>query len=179
MRRQCFNAIVWSFCLLGGYSPVQAATAAATQAPSPAAPGAADKAKDKDKTSSSKSAPEELKFIGSVFYDNFNDSTKFGTDVFFPGTKRFVKKVDTGNSAAPAKPEAPALSQFVLKGISGNGSRRLAVINNRTVGQGEILELKHNGQSYRVKCEQIKPRSVILSIEGFPDKKEIQLRDGL
>ena len=83
------------------------------------------------------------------------------------------------NSASPVKSETPALSQFVLKGISGNGTRRLAVINNRTVGQGEILEIKHNGQSYRVKCEQIKVRSVILSIDGFPEKKELQLRDGL
>ncbi|MBL9169275.1 MAG: hypothetical protein JNN07_16160 [Verrucomicrobiales bacterium] len=170
MCRQCFSALLWSVCLISLRPSLEAAAA------QPPATQATKGDKDKEKP---KSAPEDLKFVSSVFFDNHNDTTKFGTDVFFPTTKRFVKKVESSNPAEPARLETPALSQFVLKGISGTGNRRLAVINNRTVGQGEILEIKHNGQSYKVKCEQIKARSVILSIEGFPEKKELQLRDGL
>ena len=145
MYRQWTSPLVWILCLLATLLRVEAA--AATPAPGTNAAAASKTAL--------KVGPEELKFTGSVFFDNINDTAKFGTDIFFPTTKRFLKKLESTNSASPVKSETPALSQFVLKGISGNGTRRLAVINNRTVGQGEILEIKHNGQSYRVKCEQI------------------------
>jgi hypothetical protein len=159
MHRQRFKAVVWSLCLVATQLSAQAAASVEKEKPKP--------------------SPEDLTYAPSTFFDNFNEPTKFGKDIFFPKTRRFEKKIEVANSTVAVKNETAALSQFVLKGISGTGARRLAVINNRTVGQGETMEVKHNGQPYRVKCEQIKARSVILSIEGFPEKKELQLRDGL
>lgn len=167
--RQSVKAIVWSLCLVATSQGLQAAAAA-----QPPATSVAGAVKEKSKAGS-----EDPSSAGSVFFDDFNNSTKFGSDIFFPSTKRFARKVESKNPAGPVRSETPALSQVVLKGISGSGDRRLAVINNRTVARGETLEIKHNGQSYRVKCDQIKARSVILSIEGLNEKKEIQLREGL
>ena len=170
MYRQSLTAVAMSLWLILP-QPVMAASAAqGTNQP----PAGTDKGKEP-----AKRLPEDLVFSPSTFFDNFNDTTKFGSDIFFPGTKRFVRKVETPTPGVPVKNESPVFAQLVLKGISGTGARRLAVVNTRTLAQGEVWEMKLNGQVHRVKCEQIKPRSVILSVEGFPEKKELQLRDGL
>ncbi len=121
--------------------------------------------------------PEEIQFVPSTFTDAAGDP-KFGKDVFFPLSKRFIRKVETPDSN-PAVRENQILAQLTLKGISGKANKRLAVVNTRTVAQGESWELKVNGQTHHIRCEEIKARSVVLSIEGFPDKKELQLRGGL
>jgi hypothetical protein len=71
------------------------------------------------------------------------------------------------------------VKQLTLRGISGSGNRRLALLNKKTLAQGETFQLQSNGQTHTVKCEEIKSRSVVISIDGFTDKKELQLRDGL
>lgn len=130
-------------------------------------------AKPKEKT------PLEITFVPSVFDDDLN-TPKFGKDIFYPSTKRFVKKAEVSPNVTPIEKIASTILQsLVLKGISGNGARRLALVNTRTLGVGEVWDYKLNGQSHRIRCEEIKPRSVVLSIDGIPDRKEIQLRDGL
>lgn len=135
-------------------------------------------AKGKDATSPT---PNELRFApsGFVHYDA-GDQLRIGKDVFFPHSVRLQAKLEAKAAAAGSGPDVgPLLSKLVLKGISGNSNRRLAVVNNRTLAQGETFELKNNGQNHRIKCEEIKTRSVVLSVEGFTEKKELQLRDGL
>lgn len=126
-----------------------------------------------------KLASNELVLVPSVFVDK-SDASDFGKDIFFPKTKRFQKKVEVpGNMTAVQQGETALIQSLVLKGVSGNSVRRLAMVNNRTMGEGEVWDYKHLGQVYRIRCEEIKPRSVLISIEGVAEKKELQLRGGL
>ena len=133
-----------------------------------------------DKGSKSKEPTAvEISLIPSTFDDDFNNP-KFGRDVFYPNTKRFVKKAAVEATTNPVERSASVILQgLMLKGISGNGPRRLALVNTRTLGAGEVWDYKLNGQVHRIRCEEIKARSVVLSIEGINDRKELQLRDGL
>ncbi len=141
--------------------------------------GAKEAAKDPKSGAAAKpSNPLELKFIPSTFVDSPSDP-KIGKDIFFPKTTRLVAKPVDDSKNPTISNEAQVLKQIILKGISGNGHRRLAVLNNRTLATGETWEYKVNGQSHRIKLEEIKARSVLISIEGSTEKKELQLRDGL
>ena len=126
-----------------------------------------------------KGGPNEWVIVPSVFVDK-SDDPNFGKDIFFPKTKRFQKKVEVPGGQTPAQQgETLLIQSLVLKGVSGNGTRRLAMVNNRTMAEGELWDYKHLGQVYRIRCEEIKPRSVLISIEGVAEKKELQLRGGL
>ncbi|MBM3845481.1 MAG: hypothetical protein FJ405_04225 [Verrucomicrobia bacterium] len=117
-------------------------------------------------------------YVPSVFVDVPGDP-KFGKDLFFPRTMRFQKKPDTSSKTLAQLSEAAVVQSLVLKGISGVGTRRLALLNNRTLGIGEVWDYKLNGLTYRIRCEEIKPRSVLISIEGVTENKEIHLRGSL
>ena len=113
--------------------------------------------------------PQEPQVVKSVFVDRPN----FGRDPFFPNSKRrqhvaVLKTVPIG--------EIP--SSIVLKGLSGTAQKRLAVINNYTLAAGEETEIRAGGQLYRVRCDEIRERSVMISINGT-EPKELKLRSGL
>jgi hypothetical protein len=151
-------------------------TAVATQDKATHEPAAKDATKDPKEKPAARPV-SELQFVPSSFSDSLDDP-KLGKDIFFPQTKRLSKRVDTAANTQ-AHIENQILSQLTLKGISGGANRRLAVVNNRTLAQGEVFELRLNGHVHRIRCDEIKARSVVLSIEGVSDKKEIQLRGGL
>jgi thiol-disulfide isomerase/thioredoxin len=77
---------------------------------------------------------------------------------------------------APPAPEQ-RFADFVLKGISGTKDRRLALVNNQTLGAGDVAGVKVDGKVVRVRCVEIRERSVVLAIEGQPGTREVQLRD--
>jgi hypothetical protein len=64
----------------------------------------------------------------------------------------------------------------VLKGISTFQGKKLAIINNYPVAEGEEFSLKTGGPLLRIKCVEIKEKSVVVSVGGAT--KEIQLRTG-
>jgi hypothetical protein len=101
----------------------------------------------------------------------FNDDPSFGKDPFFPKSPRrkFVPK------APDEKPPDPTVPDFIkLQGISFSDGRKLAIINNHTVGEGEEFSLKVNGQVLKGQCVEIKDKSVIVNSGGAT--KEIFLR---
>ena len=65
---------------------------------------------------------------------------------------------------------------FVLNGLSGTEEDRLAIINGRTLAEGEQADIATPTGRVRVRCVQIKERSVIIDIGG--DRREIFLRPG-
>src|SRR5262245_57707876 len=100
----------------------------------------------------------------------FVDDPGNGKDPFFPKSTRrkvVVRTVD----AAPPDPTVPSF--ITLKGISVALGRKLAIINNYTVGEGEEFSLKLNGQVLKVRCVEIKEKSVIIETGGAT--KEIPL----
>jgi hypothetical protein len=101
----------------------------------------------------------------SVFIDD-----ERGRDPFFPNSTRRQYK--------PAVPEAnPAVgpASLVLLGLSGPPERRIALINNRNFEVGEENKVRVPGGSSLVKCEEIRERSVVVTIQGGTERFEIHL----
>lgn len=93
----------------------------------------------------------------SVFVDDAN----MGKDPFFPlSTRRGPQKVKD-------VPVIDTIPDIALKGVSGAVTRRLAIINNKTFEVGEEGELKSKGQNVRIKCVEIKEKSVVVRINGL------------
>jgi hypothetical protein len=115
-------------------------------------------------------APEPL-MVGtnaiprSVFVDD-----EQGRDPFFPNSTRRQHR--------PAIPDLPAVvgpTSLVLFGITGPPERRIALINNQTFLAGEENRVRIPGGSSIVKCEEIRERSVIVTIQGGTEQFEIHL----
>jgi hypothetical protein len=104
-----------------------------------------------------------------------------GKDPFFPSSKRRI-----GQVVVP--PPVPAVVNtqnpgefpwdlFTLKGVSISTARRLAIINNYTLAEGEEREVKVAGQVYRVRCVTVQEQSAVISIKNRT--RELSLREGL
>lgn len=103
----------------------------------------------------------------------FSDTPGVGRDPFFPNSQR-------RKQAAPQKIVATGEipGNIVLKGLSGTVQKRLAVINNYTLAEGEESEIRAGGQLFRVRCVEIRERSVMISVNGM-EPKELKMRAGL
>lgn len=117
---------------------------------------------------------------GSSTKSIFIDDAKFGKDPFFPHSIRHVPKVITPiYLPADANPFTPFASHLVLNGISSLPGRRLALLNNRTLQVGEETSIKVNNQAFKVRCLEIREKSIVLGMEGTTETKEIHLRSGM
>ena len=76
-------------------------------------------------------------------------------------------------SVAVAPPPGP--DHLVLKGISGVGSHRLAIINDQTFEAMERGQVRVAQTNVRIRCLEIRATSVIVEAEGQP-KQELFLR---
>jgi hypothetical protein len=107
----------------------------------------------------------------------FINDPSFGRDPFFPNSSR-RPLVPTNTVVDVVMPPVPTVPDDIfLKGINILKDRRLAIVNNYTVAQGEEFELKLKGKTYRVRCVEVKDRSAVIRIDGV--NKEIPLRPGL
>lgn len=119
---------------------------------------------------------DEVALTKSVFVDD----AKFGKDPFFPKSKRHVPKVVVPiGVVADVSPFTQVLSSLVLKGISSLPGRRLALLNNKTLQAGEETEIKVNNQAFKIRCLEIREKSILLGMEGTTETKEIRLRSGM
>jgi hypothetical protein len=104
----------------------------------------------------------------------FVDDPRLGKDPFFPKSTRRVptQAPDPGNA-----PIEVVDGKFMLQGLSFVGGRKLALINKRTLAEGEEMDVKTKSGIERLKCVEIRERSVVISIRGMT--QEISLRPGL
>ena len=110
----------------------------------------------------------------------FVDDPKFGKDPFFPKSDRRKPQVIVPVGTAPdTSALAQILNTIALKGIAGPPGKRLAMLNNRTLEAGEQFDFKYNTQTVRIRCVEIREKSVIIGIDGTPETKEIHLRAGM
>ena len=79
----------------------------------------------------------------------FDDDLKNGRDPMFPRSLR------RGKAVAAQAPVIAPLIQLTLKGISGSGNRRLALINNQPVAAGETAVVKIATGQVTVHCWQV------------------------
>jgi hypothetical protein len=142
-----------------------ASIAAALASNLDAAPAAAPAGKNPQADSAA--APTNV-IPRSVF--NVPASPKEGRDPFFPTS---VGAADTGSSTK--KSSSISTVALVLKGLSGTPEQRLAIINDRTVAEGEEADVSTGGGRVRIRCIQIKSDSVVIEVAG--ERRELHLRD--
>ena len=103
-----------------------------------------------------------------------------GKDPFFPNSSRRAPALDQ-NSMTNVVPQPSALfNQLTLKGISGaKKGQMLALINSSTLGEGELAEIRCGQQVLKIRCREIRPRSVVIELDGVGELKELKLREGI
>lgn len=99
-------------------------------------------------------------------------SLKEGRDPFFPDSAYWL---GGGGGVMKLSPTKHIDVGLVLNGLSGPNDHRLAMINGRTVAEGEEAEVSTSTGRVKVRCVQIKSDAVILEIGG--ERKELRLRD--
>jgi hypothetical protein len=67
-------------------------------------------------------------------------------------------------------------AQLTLKGISGSGQRRFALVNDRTLEKNEQARIRVGNSNLTVRCLEIRDASVILQLNGSAEKTELFLR---
>jgi len=102
----------------------------------------------------------------------FINDPKQGKDPFYPRSTRRETLV------ASTKRDAIDSSALVLKGFSGPANRRLAIINNLTFEKAEEGEVTTPYGRMRIRCEEIKEESVVVSFGDPPRRLELRLRRG-
>ena len=120
-------------------------------------------------------APAEVVIPKSVFVDD----PATGKDPFFPRSDRRLKALAKVASSNPVVPSTTLFSQLTLKGVSTAKNHRLALINGTTFAAGELIEMKIGARTFQVRCREIRDNSVIVSIEGVNETKELKLREGI
>lgn len=70
-------------------------------------------------------------------------------------------------------------SDLELKGISGSGNSRFALINNQTIGAGETARVKLGDSVIKVKVLEIGEESAVVVVDGSNERRELRMRGGL
>jgi len=86
-----------------------------------------------------------------------------------------VKELPLYGGAPPAPPQR--YTALVLKSISGTKNRRFALLNNQTFGVGESARVQLGDSEVKVRCLEIRERSVVVAVEGQEGSREVFLRD--
>jgi hypothetical protein len=68
---------------------------------------------------------------------------------------------------------------LVLKGITGTPERRIVLINNMTFANGEEAEVRAGSGKVKIRVMEIREKSVLVSIEGVAQPKELILQEKL
>ncbi len=98
-----------------------------------------------------------------------------GKDPFFPESRR----LSPGNSQKdPAAVPVPG-DQLKLKGIALGEKRRLALVNNQTLAEGEKASVKLGASSVAIQCLEIRERSAVILIVATREAKELFLAKDL
>ena len=104
----------------------------------------------------------------------FVDDLAFGRDPFFPNSTRrsHSNTVPTTNAVIIAN------LPLSLKGISGS-KPPFALINNATLSEGEAVDIRVGRETYKIRCTEIRDRSVFIEVVGTGRIHELKLRDGI
>ena len=88
-----------------------------------------------------------------------------GRDPFFPDASLQLAP------AGPAVPEARTV-ELNLQGFSGEGSNRIAIINEQNFSAGDQAFVSTGGGRVIVHCIELKTNSVIVEVEG--ERRELR-----
>jgi len=95
-----------------------------------------------------------------------------------------IRRIDEKKS--PAQPTTwpaplvvaptPVPDTLTLIGISGAGSRRLALINDRAFGANELGKVRVGKTNTLIRCLEVRDGSVVIQVDGSPEKQELLLK---
>lgn len=71
----------------------------------------------------------------------------------------------------------PKYADLKLKSITGSGSKRLALINNQTFALGEVAKVRLGATEVRLRVDEIREKSVIVTVIGKRGQRELRLKD--
>ena len=74
-----------------------------------------------------------------------------------------------------AKGPAATGETLKLKGLSGVGANRLALINSESLKVGDDARIQLGDRCVRVHCVEIKDKSVLVKLDSLPEVKELEL----
>jgi hypothetical protein len=99
--------------------------------------------------------------------------------------ERLLAVKDNNDPDNPADPGEPAWRQrtvstrvpnaLLLKGVSGKGDRRFALINNQTLERGETARVRIGSSNLLVRCLEIGERSVRVQVGELKEVIELSL----
>ena len=78
---------------------------------------------------------------------------------------------------APPLPPPPSYAELRLKGVSRTKHRRLAIINNQTLAEGESGLVRLGQTEVKVRCVEIGDKSAIVLVGKPEERKELRLRE--
>lgn len=82
-------------------------------------------------------------------------------------------KAPAAGTAQPASPPPLTYGALTLKGISGSGSGRMALINNETLKAGESARVKTLDTRVDVRVKEIRDDSVLIEVNGKPQELKL------
>ena len=158
-RRFASSAFAIALALASGAPGWTAETAA------PAAPPA---------STNSPATPAPIVIPQSVF------DPKVRRDPFFPESERLnprPKNIDAATGQPKVTKLKDALEFLKLNGITGSSRRRFVLINGATFGLQEESLIKTAGGDFRVKVVEIRKNSVLVTVDGGTEPKELFLKE--
>ena len=84
----------------------------------------------------------------------------------FTGTSKKVRTV------AARTPSDPSIK---LQGIGGTKSRRLAIINGKTLGPGDGTQVTSGGKTVVIRCVSVGDTTATITIDGVEGERELRL----
>jgi hypothetical protein len=109
----------------------------------------------------------------------FVNDPEVGKDPFFPHSTRRLESMPRLATTNAVAPSSLLWNQLALKGICGTKGEPLALINGVTVSIGELAEIKFGRQIVKVRCREIRERSIVLQLDGSSETRELKLREGI
>jgi len=113
---------------------------------------------------------------------HFDEKSKTGKDPFFPASARrgapAASETNGVVKVEPVKLARPA-ELLILKGILGSTAKRFALVNSQIFSPGDEAYIRTTSGVIKVKCLEIRASSVVLSLDGGAETKELTLgQDG-
>lgn len=115
----------------------------------------------------------ELRKNGDITLRRRHDRVKRAYDLA-QGGRGEPSPLFGGAAAAPPT----RFTNLVLKSISGPANRRLALLNNQTLAVGESAKVQLDERNVKVRCQEIRAKSVVVQVEGEPETREVRLAGG-
>lgn len=67
--------------------------------------------------------------------------------------------------------------EIKLKGIIGEGAKKMALINSQTFSVGEVTTVKLGGRPVEMRCLEIRDKSVVLQVPGRTEPLEVKMSE--